>query len=234
MKRNQILLIIVAGLILAFVVFKITSSIQKKNADIDMAVLKSENKYLQAQSYAYEQSIFNITTLNKALQDTISRNKVLIQAERQKRYTDNVKYQDSLNSLSKLSNNEQMAKFLGNSYPVKTFGDSSHFITPIEPVKRANVIAIENESNKLQVQSLTRENSKLSENTGRLEQVVENDSISKVAMSGQLSVSKEIEANLTEQVKAENKLYRVEKRKRTVSQIIGIAELVVIGWLLIK
>ncbi len=232
MKRT--LIYIAAALILAFVVFKITSSIQKKNATIDMAVLKSENKYLQEKSAAYEQTIFDVTALNKTLQDTISRNKAIIHAERQKRYSDNAKYQDRLNSLSKLSNNEQMAKFLGNSYPVRTFEDSTHFITPIEPVKRANIIALENESNKSQVQSLTRENTQLYENIGLLESVVKNDSIAASALNGQLSVYRQVESNLNEQVKTERKLYKVEKRKRVVSQIIGVAELVVIGWLVVR
>jgi hypothetical protein len=232
MKKT--LIYIASGLILTFVVFKITSKIQKDKANIDMAVLKAENKFLQERSAGYEQSIFRISTLNKALQDTISQNKVIIQAERQKRRSDKLAYTNSLNSLSKLSNNEQMAKFLGNSYSVKQFGDSLHFITPIEPVKRANIVHIENESNKSQVLSLTRENNKLYENIGHLEHTVRNDSIVKDAFTGQLKVKDQIAQNITEQVKAENKRYKIEKRKRIVSQIIGVVELVVIGWLIVK
>jgi len=228
------LIIIAAGLILALVVFKITSNIQTKMSEINMAVLKSENKHLKEKEAEYAHIITDKTIENKALHDTIIQNNVIIQAERKKRYSDNAKYQDSLNSLSRLSNNEHMAKFLGNSYHVRTFGDSSHFITPIDPVKRANRIDVENESNKSQVQSLTRENGKLYENVNHLEQTVKNDSVVKDALNGRLEISKSIQGNLSEQVKTEHKRYKVEKRKRIVSQIIGIAELVVVGWLVVK
>lgn len=232
MKKN--ILIIASAIILTLIVFWIVLNKQKNEYNINLAVLKSKNKFLQKQSEAFQQTVQIVTAQNKALQSKITESEALILKERQKRYSDNAKYQDSIKSLSKLSNNEQMSLFLGNSYPVKTFGDSSHFITPIEPVKRANVIAMENKSNKSLVQSLTRENSELSDNIGRLKETVKNDSIIKGSMEGQLSISYQVEDNLNEQVKAEHKLYKVEKRKRVVSQIICVAELVVIGWLVVK
>jgi len=228
------LIIIAAFLIVMFATFKITSTIQKNKANINMAVLVSQNKLLHDQEAGFKRTIEISTAQNKALQSKIVESDAIILVERQKRHSDNAKYQDSIKSLSTLSNNEQMAIFLNNSYPVTQFGDSTHFITPIVLVKKANVIAIENKYNKYQVQSLMRENKELSDNIGRLVETVNNDSIASRAMFGRLSLSKEVENNLSDQVKAERKLYRVERRKRVVSQIAGVVELVVIGWLVIR